>query len=196
MKSKITRDERKDETRRLVLEAARRVYGREGIVATPVSAVAQEAGRAHGSVFVHFGTQVGLINAVVEDFGTRLAGRLHERAEGHAEIRQLLEAHLQGIGDDEAFYTRLVLEESLLPADARLSWVAAQSTVSFHLLPALEAVVAADERKALSAAFLFNAWVGLVHHYLGHRDLFAPGGSVLAERGPELVDGFLEMIKA
>lgn len=196
MKSMNTRSDQKESTRRALVAAARKAFGANGITATPVSEVARAAGRSHGSVFVHFGSQEGLIVAVVEDFGLGLARRLHDLVQAGAGLATVLSAHLQGIGEDEAFYTRLVREESLLPAEARLGWVACQSAVSFHLMPALEAGVAAGVVKPLAPGFLFNAWVGLVHHYLTHGDLFAPGGSVVGQRGPELVAGFIDMVAA
>lgn len=37
-------------------------------------------------------------------------------------------------------------------------------------------------------------WIGLVHHYLMNRDLFAPGESVIARRGRELLDHYMGLL--
>jgi hypothetical protein len=42
---------------------------------------------------------------------------------------------------------------------------------------------------------LFNTWIGLVHHYLVNRDLFATGDSVIAEKGDLLVNHFMSLVK-
>ena len=189
------RSDQKSETRRLLLAAARTVFAREGILATSMSTVAREAGRSHGTAFVHFGTQAGLVSAVVEDFGLGLASDLHRLTEAGAPPGDVLRAHVKGLSVHEAFYTRLVVEGSLLPSEARLSLIGIQSVLAHHLLPAFEAGSRAGLLKAVPPAFLFNSWIGLLHHYLSNRDLFAPGASVLERWGPELVEHFLFLIE-
>jgi len=41
---------------------------------------------------------------------------------------------------------------------------------------------------------LFNTWLGLIHHYLGNRDLFAPGHSVVERHGSMLLDHFVGLL--
>jgi hypothetical protein len=41
---------------------------------------------------------------------------------------------------------------------------------------------------------LFNTWIGLVHHYLIHKDLFVSRGSVLHKHGGELADFFVSLL--
>lgn len=72
------RDSQKLETRQRIIEAAIRVFSRNGILASTTAEVAKEAGLSHGSVFAHFGTQESLVSAAIEDFGETLARRLHE----------------------------------------------------------------------------------------------------------------------
>jgi AcrR family transcriptional regulator len=188
------RQERKTETRQRILDAAIRVFSRDGILAATTAAVAKEAGVAHGSVFVHFGSQEGLIVAAIQDFGRSVALRLHELVREGAGARAVLEAHMRGIREREDFYARLVVEAPLLPDEARTSLVLIQSAISFHLSPAIEADRSAGKIKAMALPLLFNTWLGLVHYYLANRELFAPGGSVIDARGTELLEHFMSLI--
>jgi len=188
------REAQKRETRRRILDAAVRVFARDGILASTTAAVAVEAGVAHGSVFVHFRSQEGLIVAAIQEFGKDVSLRLHELVQRGAGTREVLEAHMKGIREREDFYARLVVEAPLLPDEAKTSLVLIQSAISFHLSPAIEADRAAGKIKAMPLPLLFNTWVGLVHYYLANRELFAPGASVVAERGPELLDHFMSLI--
>jgi len=190
------RDKQKLETRRQILEAAIRVFSRDGILASTTADVAREAGLSHGSVFVHFGSQEGLVVATVEDFGKTVSLRLHELAEAKAGTREVLEAHLKAIGEREAFYARLVVEVPLLPEKQRASLVLIQSAISFHLSPAIEADTKTGRIKPMPLALLFNTWVGLVHYYLANSKLFAPGASVIERRGKELLDHFMSLISS
>lgn len=188
------RETQKRKTRGRILDAAIRVFAREGILASTTAAVAKEAGISHGSLFAHFGSQEGLIVAVIEDFGRAAALRLHELAGEGAGTRAVLEAHLQGIREREDFYARLVVEAPALPANARRSLILIQTAISFHLSPAIEADTRAGRVKAMPLALLFNTWLGLIHHYLANRELFAPGASVIERRGGELLDHFMSLI--
>jgi AcrR family transcriptional regulator len=188
------REAQKLGTRRRILDAAARVFAREGILAATAAAVATEAGVAHGSVFARFGSLEGLIVAVIGDFGETVSLRLHESMEKGAGTREVLAAHLEGIGRCEDFYARLVVEVPLLPAAARQSLVLIQSAIAFHLSPAIRADEKARRIKAMPLALLFNTWVGLIHYYLANRELFAPGASVIERYGDELLDHFISLI--
>jgi len=149
---------------------------------------------SHGSVFAHFGTQEGLIAAVIEDFGEALSLHLHESTERGAGTREVLKSHLDAIRESEGFYARLAVETPLLPSEARLSLVLIQSDIAFHLSPAIEADAKAGSVKAMPLPLLFNTWVGLLHYYLANRELFAPDASLLESRGEELLDHFMSLI--
>jgi hypothetical protein len=57
--------------------------------------------------------------------------------------------------------------------------------------------IAAARVRDLALGPLFNTWLGLLHHYVTNRDLFAEGkGPVLAARGPQLVEHFMAMVRA
>jgi AcrR family transcriptional regulator len=188
------REDQKRATRLRLIEAAIRVFARRGILASSTAEVAREASLSHGSVFAHFGTQEALISAVIEAFGEALARRLHELAASGAGTREVLEAHLRGLAEREDFYARLVVEAPLLPRRARDSLVAIQSSVCHHLSPAVEADLRRGRIRPMPLHLLFNTWIGLVHHYLANRDLFAPGASVIERRGGEILGHFMSLL--
>ena len=188
------RSQQKAATRETILRSARSLYAERGIAATRSAAVAQAAGLAHGTLFLHFPRQEELLVAVIEDFGERLCRRLHELSAGGRGLRACLEAHLEGLREEEGFYAALLTEAGHLPEAARLSFLMVQSTLSWHLAAAAEAGMAAGTIKRQPVHLLFNTWIGLVHHYLANRELFAPGASVLERRGGELVEHYLGLV--
>jgi AcrR family transcriptional regulator len=189
------RDEQKSRTRRRIIDAAVAVFAREGILSSTTAEIAKEAGLSHGSVFARFGTQEALIAAVIEDFGESLSRRHHELVASGARTREVLDAHLRAIAEREAFYATLVVEAPILPPRARDSLVLIQSSISFHLSPAVDADTLAGRIRAMPLHLLFNTWIGLIHHYLANRRLFAPGDSVIGRRGEELLDHFMSLIE-
>lgn len=155
--------------------------------------VARLAGISHGAIFVHFPTREALLEACVEEFGRRMGEALHELAENNRGLEERLLAHLSAIRKEEAFYTAIVRERSILPQGARDTFTAVQSMVSHHFedCPGKKP----DMTKETNHALLFNTWIALVHHYLGNRDLFVRDGeSVVARWGDVLVHHFVSLI--
>ena len=190
---KTNRQLQKEQTKEMLVEAAYDLFAEKGIVNTRIADIAKAAGVSHGTVFVHFATQEALISEVIERYGAKIAWRGHQLADTSEDIRSLLEAHLAGIREYEQFYTRLVIENRLLPPAARDSWVAIQSAISFHF-----GQVAERERRAagspdIPSYMLFNMWVGLVHYYLMNADLFAPEGNVIERYGGVLIENYCKM---
>lgn len=189
------RELQKRQTRERLVEVAGELFARQGISATTTAEVAKAAGVSHGTVFAHFPTREELVAEVVARATGEVSRRLHERmGEADLDVRAILQAHLDALAVDEALQARLVMEAPLLPDLARRRLVGVQSALSHHLRLAAEREVAAGRMRSVKPHLLFNTWVGLVNHYLVNRDLFAPGGSVLRSRGPELVDHLLALL--
>ena len=184
----------KEQTRKHLIETALLQFAIHGLTTTKTADIAKAAKVAHGTVFSHFATQEELINAVIKVFGERVAKRLHELAACHNSLKEVLSAHLKGISEFEAFYTRLVIENRLLPESARKAFITIQSSISFHINEAAEQEMNEGMIKQCEAYLLFNTWMGLVHYYLANNDLFAPEGSVIERYGQELLEHYMELI--
>lgn len=194
VKPKTQRQIQKEQTRRHLIETAIEQFARRGLTTTRTADIAEAAGVSHGTVFVHFPTQEALLNAVIEEFGARVSLRLHELAACNNSFRDVLEAHLKGLTEFEAFYTRLVIEGRLLPESARNAFTMIQSTISFHLSQAAEKEIEEGTIVPQPIHLLFNTWIGLIHYYLANGDLFAPEESVLERYGQELLEHYMRLI--
>ena len=139
----------------------------------------------------------------ISAFGTdictnwRLAAtrRIHELAEHGASVREVLAAHVAGLKEHEDFYMRLVREGPLLPPVARSTLVGIKSAIAYHLAEVVAHEMSTGEVRQMAMPLLFNTWVGLLHYYLSNRDLFAPGESVLARYGEDLLDHMMALLK-
>lgn len=192
MKKEEGREAQKARTRERLLGVAARLFASRGIVATRTIDVARAARVSHGTVFLHFPTREQLIEATIERFGKAAALRTHQLALAGKGVREILEAHLASLRERESFYRRLVTEGPLLPEAARTVLIGIQSALAWHLAEAAEREGARIRKMPMH--LLFNTWVALLHYYLANRDLFAPGGSVLARRGEELLDHMMGLL--
>jgi len=191
---KTSRELQKGRTKVLLLKTTYEVFSEKGIMSTRVSDIAQAAGVSHGTIFVHFKSQEALIEEVIELYGQKIATRTHELANSSADLSSLLRAHLDGIMEYESFYTRLVIENRLLPSGARDSFLAIQSAISFHFSQAIERERISGQEGKIPPYLLFNVWIGLVHYYLANVDLFAPEGHVIRRYGDTLIENFIKLL--
>jgi len=190
-----TRREQKEVTRGRLVNAAMTLFARKGIVNTTTADVAKSVRMSHGVIFLHFPTRDDLVVAVIDDFGARLSAEFRRAFEQDLGLRAVLQAHLRVLQEFEPFYARLVAEAPMLPPKVRSTLMLLHAAVSYELFTALERERKAGRARKIERPLLFNTWIGLVHHYVVNRDLFAAGNSVIAEQGETLVNHFMTLIK-
>ena len=183
----------KTQTREKIIAAAMKVYSEQGFSA-PTSVIADEAGFAHGSIFVHFPTVESLLVCLLEIFEKEIEAELHSLSES-GDIAKLLNMHINVLIKNESFYKHLITEAVYLPEEAKNTFIAIQSTVSVHFMQVLKHEKNAGRIKDVPFHMLFNTWLGLVHYYLLNSALFAPKESVLKRHKNSLVKCFTALIK-
>lgn len=98
-----TQQERREETRRRLLDAATRLFGTRGYSGTTLIEIGREAGLSHGLVTYHFGTKKDCIKAVLEDIREATVRRNAKRQSGQRgldSLDRLCELYLRGtVGD-------------------------------------------------------------------------------------------------
>lgn len=195
VKSPRPRADQREATRRQLLDAGLRVVAERGFAAATTAAIAQACGKAHGTVFVHFRTREALVAELVEEVGRSMSQQLAAIPDDGFGVADVVDAHLAALADHEVLYARLLREATTLPMAARARVFALQSGIGFRLRAALARDVARGAARAMDPVALANTWIALSNHYLMNRDLFAPGGSVVAARGAELKAQLLEIIR-
>jgi len=111
-------------------------------------------------------------------------------------LRAALRAHLMVLAEFEPLYSRLVIEAPMLPPKVRSTLLMLHAAVSQRLFIALERERKLGRVRKIERPLLFNTWIGLVHHYLVNRDMFANGDSVIAKHGEALVQHFMTLVKS
>jgi AcrR family transcriptional regulator len=186
------RNEQKIKTRKTILMVAEKIFSERGFLAPSTAEIAKAAEISHGALFAHFPKRDDLIAAVLNETTLNIAKRLHKLAEKSPSLKEVLLAHLQGISEDENIYRWLIIEGPLLPAFARASMLGIQSAISKSVLEAYKRELLDNEK--IKGNFLFNSWLGLIHHYLINRDLFTTADSIYNEKKDFLVNSFIKMI--
>ena len=92
MSEKVVQTRDKGKTRQRLLAAARELFYEDGICATGVSAVAQEAGITKMTLYAHFPSKEELVTAYLEDSDRRWREFLEEKLSGYEGPRDRLMA--------------------------------------------------------------------------------------------------------
>lgn len=182
----MKRTAQKEQTREMLLNMAYSEFATKGFMAVKTADIAHAAGLSHGALFLHFPTREELLIKVIDEFGLQMGTKLQQLTKTKGTARDVLAAHLKMIEEYELFYTRLVSEGPLLPPGARHRMILIQSGIAGHLEKALT-----TKKNQVPIHFLVNSWLGLIHYYLMNRDLFAPGKSVIATCGKDLLKNFI-----
>lgn len=188
------RARQREATRRRLIQAGLRVVAAQGIAGATTAAIARETGKAHGTVFVHFPTRDALVAELVAEVGRTMSDDLARHSGDDPSIAAVLDAHLAALAAHETLYARIIAEASTLPSAARAQVFALQSGIAFRLRGAWERARANGAVRNLDPAVLANIWISLTNHYLMNRDLFAPGGSVIAQCGATLKAQVLALV--
>ena len=80
------RERKRDRTKRLIGETARRLFLERGFDQVRVTEIAREAEVAEKTVFNYFPTKEDLVYWRLEDFEAELVGAIHERAPGQSAL--------------------------------------------------------------------------------------------------------------
>lgn len=97
--SRRTQEERREASRRKLLDAATRLLSARGYAGTTMVEIGREAGASHGLVTYHFGTKKDCIKAVLEEIRNDTIDtnqQLTEGLRGLAALEKLCEAYLLG----------------------------------------------------------------------------------------------------
>lgn len=182
-------------TREHIIETAMSVYIAQGF-SVPTHTIAQKAGVAHGTIFVHFPTREALLFQALARFADDIGNKLHGLSASNHDIETLLKAHLEIIGENEAFYKHLLQELPNLSLEARHLFVSLNSIASHHFSIALQSGIENGILKQLSTHMTYNTWLGLIHYYLQNSEFFSPNGeSVIARYKDDLLNSYIDLIK-
>ena len=164
------RERKKQQTRQLIAETARRLFLERGFDSVTVADVAREADVAIGTVFNYFPTKEDLVYGRFETFEQQLLGAIRERPRGETVLAAfrsfILEARGLLAAKDEAAAQELVAVTRMITASPAL--LAREQQILARYTDALAQLIADETRAAAGDVrpyVVANALIG-VHRSL------------------------------
>jgi AcrR family transcriptional regulator len=96
--SSKTRQASKAETRRLLMAAGRELFAEKGFTETYAGEIAQRAGVAVGTIYLHFGDKEGLLREILLEAANEIYARVQQvYLDPPADMQALARAHIEAI---------------------------------------------------------------------------------------------------
>lgn len=167
-----TQEERRTETRGLLLDAASDLFAHKGFHNTTAEAVAAAAGRTTGALYDHFGGKEGLLVALLERWVERRVVDLTEQIEGAPDLDHRLGAMWQGVVD-EADSDGATRKQASLDGDKK-EWLLLELELWLHAARDPQLGVVGAERFEVMRAGLAQGLTEWAHEYELHLPSPAP----------------------
>jgi AcrR family transcriptional regulator len=171
------RERKKQQTRQLLADTARRLFAERGFEAVSVAEVAREADVAEATVFNYFPSKEDLVFSGLERFEDELLAAIRNRTSGETILQAFGRFVLEPRGflaDQDQRSAKRLLEISRMIAQspallAREQRILARYTNSLARVIAEDARAAADDpRPAVTAAALLSVHRALIDHVRRH----------------------------
>lgn len=190
---KMTRQEQKEMTRKIILDSAVQVFSDKGFENATTFEIAKMAGISHGSIFSHFESKDVLIQNVIEKFGHEFKMTLHNELEDYISVEKFLIKYIGCIEKYEKIYKNIMLEKCRNDI-LNIEFSELQYTISIHFFQKMKSDFSIVEEQQYS--FYFNLWMGIITQYLINSECFVSSTeSVLAEHGEYIVKEFINVVK-
>jgi AcrR family transcriptional regulator len=190
------RREAKQRTRAGLIEAAKVEFAERGFLNTATADIAERAGVAHGTLFLHFQTKEKLILEILERVLLELTDELHRLLFGTYDVRELLVRYLDFLEREEPFFTILNRELPFYSMQLRRQVMVREAAVRHYFYDALERGIDEGRYRRVDITAAIGMLFGSLNSYLANRELFIVGESIIAEKRDLIVDTFLKLISA
>ena len=157
-----------------LLEAARRVFERDGYHGTTVSAIVQAAGLSQGAFYLYFGDKKAVFAALQDEMATLLRRRIYwaTRDEGDARQRLLagLKAYFEFYDEYAAWNRRLTMEGLGIDEGFEARQTELHQTLAAAFAPTLRELGVREITLAAFALLGLAAQVGYWQHFQRKED--------------------------
>jgi len=196
MSTKNKRQISKEQTFTKIIEVAKNLIIKHGIINFNTIDLAREANIAHGTVFAHFGTKEALISEIIGSELKRIAANLKLFPENTTSgILPLLENYFDLMAQDEDFFVVIAREFTFLNVELQHSIISTEIIIRNILYQNIEKGLKSGIYKNIDITMALSFLMGTVNFYLGRKEYFVSNGNkILIEKKHHLINTFLEIL--
>ncbi len=189
------RQAQKQLTREKIIAAAKEIFVKKGITRTATAQIAEAAGVAHGTLFLHFPSKDSLVIELLDAELAKFSSNIKELIVETSDIITILEQYLDLIQAEEGFFSSLARELPNYNPDLRRKILFRESLIREHfyrvIKKGIEQNIYVDIEIASALTFLF----GTINYYLSFKTSFVQDGSVIEKFHDQIIDIFMKILE-
>jgi len=184
----------KKKTRELILKIAKEMFIKNGFLNTATSQIAQKAGIAHGTIFLHFKNKESLIIEIFDQELEEISSTIQNLVFRAIDLEQLLKQYLELIQEEEDLFVVLARELPFYSEELRRKILFRESIIRSHFHKAIEIGKRKNRYRDVDVSTAVTFLFGAINYYLRLKPIFVKKGSVIKKFKPLIIKTFKHLI--
>lgn len=189
------RQTQKQFTREKIIIAAKQIFIEKGIINTATSQIAEEAGIAHGTLFLHFPNKDSLVIELLDVELSKFTNNIKQLIIETTDIITILNQYLNLLQAEEGFFSSLARELPSYKSELRRKILFRESLIREHFHQMIEKGIEQNIYAKVDIPSTLTFLFGTINYYLSLKTCFVQGGSVIEKFHDEIINIFIKILQ-
>lgn len=182
--------EQKQKTREQIREKARLVFFRKGFLNATTAEIAEAAGIAHGTLFLHFSSKELLIIEILDQVLEKVSRQIEIQLSSSLDFKQMLSSYLDFLEQEEDMFVILARELPYYSDELRRKIVFRQSIIRGHMHRVISEGIASGKLIDCNPAMAVTVFFSTLDYFLKLKPVFVEDGSVIGRFKQDILEIF------
>jgi len=189
------RQAQKQITREKIVTAAKQIFINKGIINTATSQIAELAGIAHGTLFLHFPNKDSLVIELLDVELSKFSKNLKQLILETTDVEMILDQYLNLIQAEEGFFSSLARELPNYKAELRRKILFRESLLRDHFHQVIEKGIEQKIYASINIPAALTFLFGTINYYLSMKSSFVQQGSVIEKFHEQIIDILMKILR-
>ncbi|MDP8203281.1 MAG: TetR/AcrR family transcriptional regulator [Candidatus Tenebribacter mawsonii] len=182
-------------TRDKILDSAKQIFIEKGIINSATLQIAEKAGIAHGTLFLHFPNKDALVIGLLDIELLKFSDEIKQLIIETDEIDKLLNQYLNLIKKEEGFFSSLAREMPSYKSELRRKILFRESLIREHFHQVIEKGIRKGIYASVDIPSVLTFLFGTINYYLSLKSSFVHSGSVIEKFHDQTIEIFMKILK-
>lgn len=182
-------------TRKKIINAAKQIFIKRGIINTATSQIAEAAGIAHGTLFLHFSNKDSLVIELLDIELSKFSDNIKQLIVETTDVNTMLEQYLNLIQEEEGFFSSLARELPSYKNELRRKILFRESLIREHFHQAIKKGIEQNAYAQVDIPGTLTFLFGTINYYLSLKTSFVQDGSVIEKFHDQIINTFMKILK-
>lgn len=189
------RQAQKQFTREKIITSAKQIFIEKGIINTATSEIAEAAGIAHGTLFLHFPNKDSLVIELLDVELSKFSDNVKQLIVETTDVNILLSQYLDIIQKEEGFFSSLARELPNYKDELRRKILFRESLIREHFHRVIEKGIEQNIYAQVDIPSALTFLFGTINYYLSLKTSFVQDGSVIEKFHDQIINIFMKILQ-